>query len=448
MKEIIEGCARGPDGICRLTLFGNTVEVNRLLSLADSQNNLSKQPELFTNGADSKLASAFRWSEPSPLEVEQAIRSHLKRSSSELRKEDQNNPFGSKWGEITAKIAAQQLGWPEKRVLRELSRIEPSPAKTEQGIASAVLEKWILGRLGKRGAELVRAEKIQTIIQSWTLLARREGCSQGEARDVANCLAQLQIIQEPTGKIVNSPSLLRLLSRGRKGEVVELTKLHCLPRKIIAGEARLICGMREITNNRGGTCIIDQGEELRGLLDFSNVMDRFQIKNTITFILVDIDPSILDQPNLEGKIELFMKEFRGVASTFFGEVKVVRASQELGPKAARDILKKERMIGTIRNPEELIGFKHWEQMVNHVFEKMKMEWRWPKERCTREAARKLAAQELATEIIFGENFSRRSRVFVQRATTRHASDLFLVGAKQVGERPSFLFCWNERENAV
>jgi len=156
MREIMtKKIPTSPNGEKRLNLFGATIEVNKLPRRPEPKIPVKKlMAEL--DGHRKNLTELLFPTEPGHQQKAQAVKAETNRIVKPFQHPNPDNPFGSKWGEITAEIAADRLGWQKKKVRQHLSRPEPSPAKTEQGHASAMLMNWLNEKLSCQDKELAQ----------------------------------------------------------------------------------------------------------------------------------------------------------------------------------------------------------------------------------------------------------------------------------------------------
>jgi len=380
-------------------------------------------------------------------EIAQAINARFNQDTSHLREADLSNPFGSRWAEITARMAAERLGWRLDAVKKGLEKDGNNAAKTEQNNAAIVLLSGMKEKLKSRGLEIAKDERVNAIIRSWACKAVELGCSEQEAQKVTQCLTELQINQLSTGKIVNNPQLVELLVKGIKGETVEICELHCVTRKMtLSGGFEINPDM--VVENRladGSLELADQGKEIDGFMPISHILRNLGINHQLRLIIMDLDAFILDSLEVDARIATFDSNLRRLLAEKDVKASVERASKIVGVEKIRDFKEIPEVESVCRSPAKVVGERQFEKLVDELFEKNSGR-DLPPNLKTRQASREFAALRVAIEISMGKILSGENRIFVQRATTKSASDLFLEGAKSLGKKPPFLFFWVDRWN--
>ncbi len=444
MREIMKNrIPPGPDGTKRLNLFGTTINVDKLPHQPEPSSPVGKlMSEL--EGHQEDLISILFNTEPSEQEKVQAVKTKTNQIIRPFQQPDPSNPFGSIWGEITAQIAANRLNWSRKKIQTHLSRAEPSPAKTEQGLASALLIQKINERLTGRGKELAQRERLERKLNAWVDWARQFGCNQEQAQKVTLCTAKLQLLQPEGGKIINLKRLVELLSNGIQGQTVNLIRLQCLP--TINSKKGTQVSDKMLTKAplpSAGFVTVDQREEIKPIKTISETLSQFEINHSLTFLIVDIDCFILDDRSLVEKAEKFETRLDNLLKSHFANVNVTRLSKTAGLDSPREVLTSSTVSEIINNPFQLLSPLELERRTEKMREKLSC-MAVPSETKTFSSAQELTIREFAIDFWIGEKFGgKKEAIFIRRTKSlQAASETFLRGAKQ--QSPPFIAFWTNR----
>lgn len=346
--------------------------------------------------------------------------------------------LGSEWAEITTRMTADRLGLTTTETKRQLISSGPTKSKTEQGMQSALLKRRIKDDLLEQGLEIAREARLNGQINSWKLRAKELGCNKLESENVANCLLELLGSQLEFGNMLNISSLIGTVANAAADKIkLSLNILRCPPQQDSETEGIMVTPKLrfETTTASGKLAIIDQEANFICVQKITKILNRWSIPTTSKVILVDIDAFVMDAPNREKAVDEFEKNFGPLVEKILPGAKIERVSTRLSIDDVKKIMV---------NPESVFTEKQVEVEVDGIFTRLQ-ERRLPPNLKTREAARDLAKKKLALEFVMGKELSKDSgAVFVQRARTTSAADVFLNGAKKVNNKPSFLFFWNER----
>ena len=404
--------------------------------------------DMKVSGQVRQKVAAFLFADVSKREIDEAINRAVNEQIKPLVKADVKNPFGSKWGELTARIAADTLGISLADARNQLATSRPTRVKTEQGLASGILKRRIRDKLNQNdGLDVAQDIKLTDQIRSWELRAKELGCNRVSARKVAGCMVELLATQTEFGQPINLPGLLISIAKSvvsNTGMVLDV--LRCPPQKDSETEGILVCPKLrfETRTASGKKAVVDQEANLAPVKGLLRVLEKWQIPVRPKVTLVDIDAFVLDSPNREQGVSDFETSFALLADKVLPRVTIEKTSDQLGVRGGEEFLMLPRVKRIIDKPTSQFSEKHVEKVVDDIFVRLQ-ERNLPAGKKTREAARDLAKKRLALEFEMGARLSdRENTVFVQRARTTSAMDTFVQGAKSSGKKPVFLLFWNER----
>jgi hypothetical protein len=264
-------------------------------------------------------------------EVKQAINTELNKRIQSLVKADPKNTFGSKWGEITANMAAQKLGISRAETGNKLKSLHPSKAKTEQGLASTILKRSIIDDFQDRKFDIAREFRLNNQINLWKLRAKELGCSSTEANGAAECMVHLLETQVKFGSPVNQNKLIEVLSRGKLGQPVDLIELHCIPTISTADGIVVATEMDFKTHNsKGEQVLVKQKDSLLSIKNMTDILRSSGVNFNTSLAVVDIDAFILKSKNVDEKCSRFENNLLLEAKRILEKVQVVRCSELLG----------------------------------------------------------------------------------------------------------------------
>ncbi|MBI2464989.1 hypothetical protein HYV64_02495 [Candidatus Shapirobacteria bacterium] len=380
-------------------------------------------------------------------EIGPAINAKVNETIRPLVIHDTNNDFGSKWGEITARMSADRLGLTVSEVKKQLTTDRPTKAKTEQGIQSGILKRRIRDELQGNGIEIARNIRLDGQIESWKLRAKELGCTNSQADNVVNCLVELVSTQTDFGDMLNMASLVKSLANaacGKRG--LDLNILRCPPQRDSETEGISVSPeiWFETTTSSGRKAVVDQEVNFASVQGITKILNKWKIMNSPKVTLVDIDAFVIDSPNREQAVEEFEKKFEPLTSKILPGSKIEKVSRQLGVRSREEFFCLPDVKKIMVHPETVFTEKQVESEVDGIFTRLQ-ERRLPENLKTRESARNLAKKKMALEFVMGKELAGEDNVvFVQRARTPAAADVFLNGAKKSNNKPAFLFFWNER----
>lgn len=438
----------GPDGSKRLKLFGTTIEVDKFLRKPEVKHPVDHLMETL-DGSNEKLASVLIPEDPSNQEKKQAIQAKVNRITKPFQEHRPENPFGSVWGELTAQIAAERLGWTKKKVLAHLSRPEPSPAKTEQGHASAMLKRWLNDRFTDQGKKLAQEARLQRKVKAWFELSQQCGCNSNQAVEVVKSVSKLQADQAETSKIPNFSNLIKSLSHGLGGKETNIVHLHCLPRlNTPENGAEIITEMRGFSNNHGKV-IIDQNQELNGLQQTLEPLNVLPVSFNLTVVVIDLCEHLFESKRvdkLDQGADKFIKGFRPLVHQRWPQAQIVKMSTLIGLNKAVDFLHTSIFERTKQNLDQVMHPVTLERLAEDTRKKL-CQRDVPEDQKNFSTARRLAQREVIIESTTGEIIGRSfdKPIITQRSSSRAAAVNFLKGANKVNAHPPFLFFTTDRE---
>jgi hypothetical protein len=381
------------------------------------------------------------------IEIRQAINTRINQQTLNLRKHDPKNWFGSSWGEITAKMATERLGWRLEDFKRILKRKGNNIAKTEQNNAAIVLLAGMKERIRSNGLKIAKEERINNMVNGWINITKEFGCDDLQTNRAIECFEELLITQNVKGKLLNISTLLKLLSEtsiSNKPLVIDI--LRCPPQidsKVEGIQVATETNFSVLTAE-GKLARVDQKETLKGVKPILNVLNKHKINTEIKIVLIDIDWFVMDSKDLEEKITIFENNFRKVVTEILPGADIVRLTNLLGVSNLKCFLNLPEVKKIIKNPTDFVSERHFEKLVDDIFSRLKLRT-LPDDLKTRENARTLAKRRLALEWTMGERLSQNIQaIFIQRSKTTAAGDTFLAGAKNVNHSPSMMFFWTNR----
>jgi len=385
--------------------------------------------------------------EISETEIRQAINTRVNQQTLSLRKNNPQNWFGSDWGEITAKMAADRLGWRMSDFKRILKKEGNNIAKTEQNNAAIVLLAGMREKFRSKGLNIARGERINNLINSWESKAKELGCDNSQTKNIIGCLGEILITQDGFGKTLNISTLLKLLVDSTiQSKPIEIQVFRCPPQIDSKEEGIQISTDTcfSVFMENGKRAKIDQKETLKGIKPILEIFKSHGVDINVRVVLIDIDWFVMDSKNLEDKVNLFENNFKKIVSEIIPEARIIRLTQLLRTSDLNEFLKLPEVTNILRNPNGIVSEKHFERLVDDIFSRVKTRTLpdWFK---TRDHARLLAKRRLALEWVMGERLSKEpNTIFIQRSKTTAAADTFLAGAKNVNCSPSMLFFWTNR----
>jgi hypothetical protein len=449
MREIMDNrIPTSPNGGKNLNLFGTTIEVNKLPRQPEPNTPVEKlMAEL--DGHRECLDEILFSVKPSQQQKEQAVKAEINKIIRPFQQPDPRNAFGSRWGEITAEIAAVRLGWTKKKVRNHLSRSDPSPAKTEQGHASAMIISWLNEKLSPQDKKLAQKARLERKLHSWINLARQSGCSEKQAVEVVKCVLHLQTSQSQTGEIPNLSHLIKHLSKGVVGETINIVHLHCLPRvNTTENGAEVITETRGFSNTHGRV-IVSQTQELDELNQILSPISDIQVPLRLILIILDINEHLFESKTvdeLDEKTDRFINNFRPLVHQKWPQAEVMKMSELIGLDRAIDILETSIWQRESRHLDEHLDPITLERMSEKTRQKL-CRRDVPDEQKNLVTAKRLSKQEIIIETISGEMVSTmiEDPTVTQRSSSRAAAINFLKGAKRTGAHPPFLFFMTRRK---
>lgn len=380
-------------------------------------------------------------------EINIAVNTEVNRRIAPLTSADSNNHFGSKWGEITAKMAAQNLGISISAALSQLTTPLPTKIKTEQGTVSALIKRRLREEISENGLDFAREQRLRGQENFWRLRAKELGCSTLQADKVVDCMSQILLTQDGFGKPVNLGSMLTAVARAANGkEHLILDVLRCPPQLDTLDRGITVCPEVnfKVKTAQGRVALVDQKANLSGVAPLIKACRSSEIPVATNITLVDIDAFVLEADNLETGVDEFEKRFKRIVEEILPGSGWRRVSQAISCQNRGGFLSDFTVKKILSDPRSAFSEKHVESVVNDIFERLQKRDLPPRLK-TREASRELAKRKLALEFVMGKRLPLgNNTVLVQRASTTSAADTFLQGAKSEKRHPPFLFFWNER----
>ena len=399
-----------------------------------------------------RKVAAFIFGDIPQQEVEHALNTAVNKKIEPLVINDPKNPFGSMWGETTARMAANVLQISLADAKNQLATSRPTRVKTEQGVAGAVLKRRIRDDLQKKGLEIALDFRLDNQIQLWKLRAKELGCNKTQAANVAECMLEVISSQTKFGAMVNQSTLLTNIAKAAaSNQPIELNALRCPP-QIDSKDRGILVDSRmkfEVEMAEGKRGVVDHEEILKKVGELKTMFDRHGIPAKTKISLVDVDAFIQEAENRESGVNKFGRRLESsVEKLIPGGARLERVTKKIGVDDLNGFFNLPGVKEISSMPTTKFSEKHVEKVVNECFEKLQPR-NLPPELKTREAARVFAGKNMAVEFKLGEMLgAEENQIFLQRSTTSSAADTFLAGAKQANKKPPFLFFWVDRIKEV
>lgn len=369
-----------------------------------------------------------------------------------LKRIDDNNAFGGIWNEQMARIAAQRLGLPEKK-LKNLITDNGTIAiklRQSQAIVSKECESLIRRNFEKNPPEGLKfTVQLETWINSLiktveeNLQSINPNLGKGEKSKITEDIiwAFVQVLDFAPKQNVPLSSLLGILIRGRMGKEINIIDLHCLSFINNANVGIEVSKTAEdfiVQDSSDNKLLISQADILDNVAQFAEILGKNNISHNVIVLVIDNDKFVL--PGQENNINMFLKSLEGVLQKHKlskNGFLVVRTSEVVSPGELSSEWEKRNTMSD----------KTTERLVDEEFARLNQRT-LPHNMQSRNFAREIAQKSFLVQISLGSAVPILFEpcIILQKARAhQQATEIFRLGAKLTNTDPIILTHWKDRQ---
>lgn len=400
--------------------------VNSAINLCDIENLSPHLPNLGVDEVSTRVANL--------------VTSPLKRFN--------DGPFGSKWNEWTAQLAAQRLGLPASKVSDIIKKKGPLGEKlrSTQELVAREVESILKRRIQQSDGILHKIVALETFVAQLNnnlnkkILEKKPELTESEKDLVLKdtLIAILRIIDFAANQKINFNELTNILLNARLGEKINIVDLHCLSfvntsNGIFVSET---AEDFEAQDSKGNTFLISQSDILDGVCQFSNILSDSHIEFRVIILVIDNDKFVM--LHQEKQIQKFISSLGHVMTKHpisKHTIQMVSSSTITEPTKFDKVQERTK------------SNKVLERMIDEEFNRLK-ERTVPTKMKTRRFAREIAKKSFHLQFALGSTLPIIFEpAIILQSTKAHqqATEVFRMGSKSVNVKPIIIGHWNGRK---